>query len=96
MNALSQARRFEIEAQAEARDDRQDHEKLRDAVRYVLWNKTSLDRLVELAPVQCSSGDFNGSKEQLEAAYSDLVCLIEDLFCVPGNDLKRALSALDA
>lgn len=83
-------RRALVESQEEALDDRQDWEKLRDAVNAHLENKLYLEKLQLLG---LPEADLNAAKVSLERTRSDLACLIEDTFCVSAERLAKALAS---
>jgi len=93
VNQLSQVRSAEIEAQAAARDDREDWQKFRDAVSYVIWCDDGVQAIADLAPTKVESEGFKRANGILESAYSDLACLLDDWGIEPA-DLIRALTVL--
>jgi len=93
VNQLSQVRRAEIEAQADARDDREDWQKFRDAVSYVIWCDDGVQAIADLAPTKVETEGFKRASDILESAYSDLACLLDD-WGVDPDKLIRALTVL--
>lgn len=92
MNALPNSlhRRTQIEWEADSQDDRQDWEKLRDAVNAHLENK--LYR-AKLDTFNVSEADVRRADAACDRTYSDLACLIEDTFCVSAARLAKALAS---
>ncbi len=66
-----------------------DAEKARDAVRHVFAMHEGYKALADLAP---DAAETKRASAMLEAAQSDLFCLIEDTFCLPAATLRKALN----
>lgn len=97
MNFMSQARRLELACQEEARDDREDWEKVRDAVLNVIAKQSDVDRVL----ANCASfiGDerasraFARAEDALETARSDLACELETHLCVTLDQMRKAVNS---